>query len=50
MRQLVIALVLGGLVLMVGPAEAQDWMPAATLELSRVPWRPGSDSAGAGGH
>jgi hypothetical protein len=43
MRQLVIALVLGGLVSMVGPARAQDWMPAATLELSQ-----GSVAAGIG--
>jgi hypothetical protein len=43
MRQLMIALVLGGLVLMVGPAGAQDWMPAATLELSQ-----GSVAAGIG--
>jgi hypothetical protein len=35
MRQLVIALVLGGLVSMAGPAGAQDWMPVATLELSQ---------------
>jgi hypothetical protein len=43
MRQLVIALVLGGLVSMVRPAGAQDWMPAATLELSQ-----GSVAAGIG--
>ena len=43
MRQLVIVLLLGGLVSMVGPAEAQDWMPAATLELSQ-----GSVAAGIG--
>jgi hypothetical protein len=43
MRQLVIALVLGGLVSMAGPAGAQDWMPAATLELSQ-----GSVAAGIG--
>jgi hypothetical protein len=43
MRQLVIALVLGGLVSMVGPTQAQDWMPAATLELSQ-----GSVAAGIG--
>jgi hypothetical protein len=43
MRRLVIALVLGGLVSMVGPAGAQDWMPAATLELSQ-----GSVAAGIG--
>src|SRR5262250_199950 len=35
MRQLLIALVLGGLFSMVVPAAAQDWMPAATLELSQ---------------
>jgi len=43
MRRLVIALVVGGLVSMVGPARAQDWMPAATLELSQ-----GSVAAGIG--
>ena len=43
MRRLVIALVLGGLVSTVGPARAQDWMPAATLELSQ-----GSVAAGIG--
>ena len=43
MRQLLIALALGGLVSMVGPAGAQDWMPAATLELSQ-----GSVAAGIG--
>jgi hypothetical protein len=43
MRQLVIALVLGSLVLVVGPAEAQDWMPVATLEMSQ-----GSVAAGIG--
>ena len=43
MRQLVIALVLAGLVSTVGPTAAQDWMPAATLELSQ-----GSVAAGIG--
>jgi hypothetical protein len=43
MRQLVMALVLGGLVWMVGPAGAQDWRPVATLELSQ-----GSVAAGIG--
>src|SRR5215472_2157902 len=43
MRQLLIALVLGGLFSMVVPAAAQDWMPAATLELSQ-----GSVAAGIG--
>jgi hypothetical protein len=43
MRQLAIALVLGSLVSMVGPADAQDWMPAATLEMSQ-----GSVAAGIG--
>jgi len=43
MRQLVIALVLGGLVSMAGPAGAQDWRPVATLELSQ-----GSVAAGIG--
>ena len=43
MRRLVIALLLGGLVSVVGPAGAQDWMPAATLDLSQ-----GSVAAGIG--
>lgn len=43
MRRLVIALVLGGLVSMVGRAGAEDRMPAATLELSQ-----GSVAAGIG--
>jgi len=43
MRQRVLALVLGGLLSMVGPAGAQDWVPAATLELSQ-----GSVAAGIG--
>jgi len=43
MRQLVIVLVLGVLLSLVGPARAQDWMPAATLELSQ-----GSVAAGIG--
>jgi hypothetical protein len=43
MRRRVIALVLGGLVSMVGPAGAQDWRPVATLELSQ-----GSVAAGIG--
>lgn len=43
MRRLVIALMLGGLVSMAGPARAQDWVPAATLELSQ-----GSVAAGIG--
>ena len=43
MRRLVTALVLGGLVSVVGPAGAQNWMPAATLELSQ-----GSVAAGIG--
>jgi len=43
MRRLLIALVLGGLVSTIGSARAQDWMPAATLELSQ-----GSVAAGIG--
>jgi hypothetical protein len=43
MRRLLIALVLGGLLSIIGPAAAQDWMPAATLELSQ-----GSVAAGIG--
>jgi hypothetical protein len=43
MRQVMIALVVGGLVSMVGPAGAQDWRPVATLELSQ-----GSVAAGIG--
>lgn len=43
MRRLVIALILGGLVSTAAPARAQDWMPAATLELSQ-----GSIAAGIG--
>jgi hypothetical protein len=43
MCQLVIALVVAGLVSMVGPARAQEWRPAATLELSQ-----GSVAAGIG--
>jgi hypothetical protein len=43
MRQLVIALVVGGLLSMAGPARAQDRGPVATLELSQ-----GSVAAGIG--
>ena len=43
MRRLVIALVLGGLVSLAGPAGAQEWIPVATLELSQ-----GSVAAGIG--
>jgi hypothetical protein len=43
MCQLVIALVVGGLLSMAGPAGAQDWRPVATLELSQ-----GSVAAGIG--
>jgi hypothetical protein len=43
MCRLVIALVVAGLVSMVGPAGAQDWRPVATLELSQ-----GSVAAGIG--